>query len=316
MKADERESYWRRRARALRLKINVGWWLESFAPLLVAAGTIAAGAVLLLRSKGAQVPLVPALAWIAGGMAVCGVAAFALSRRRFARPGDAFVRLESRHRLHNALTAAEAGVSPWPEPPATTVRLDDGVRWRWSWLSMPLALVTAVLVAAFRLPVSASGDDLAATFSEPLAWQQIEEMLEVLEEEEIVEPEALDEVRERIDELRDQPADEWFSHSSMEAADHERTRLEDSLEAMAADFDRAARTLEVLEKYSERVSPTAMERLAAEFGEGVAGLDASELPVNSELMEALKGIDPSQLRSIPKDQMAELRERLRKASGT
>ncbi|MEZ5433060.1 MAG: hypothetical protein R3F31_18260 [Verrucomicrobiales bacterium] len=46
-----------------------------------------------------------------------------------------------------------------------------------------------------------------------------EDYVETLKDQNIIEEKALEEVQEKIEELKSQPESEWFSHSSLEATD-------------------------------------------------------------------------------------------------
>jgi hypothetical protein len=300
---------WRRHARATARRLNLGWWFERMIPLVIGLSLAGAVAVLLLRSSGAVVPAAAFAGWAAGLTLAAGALAFALARGRFWTEDDALVRLEDRLGLHNALTAARCGAAPWPAAP---VRAAHGFVWRWPSLVLPL-LAGAVLVAGAGLSRVAPGArGGASAISPPPAWEQIESDLAVLEEEEFVEPEALERFQERLAELQQQPEEEWYSHASLEASDHERARLQSAVNDLATNLEKSERALALLQDYSDQLGKAATERLLAEFADGVKGLELGELPPDSELAKALKSIDPSQLKSLSSEQLAALRESLKR----
>ena len=131
-------------------RLNAAWWFQSFAPLLVLVGALCFGTIFWRRSQA--VVLDPALTAVAcaGAVAVAALVAWRLARGKFIPPQAALVVLESRLRLHNALSAAEAGHSPWP--PARSLAPDDGFRWSWRWIGGPTLAAAAFLLAAFLLP--------------------------------------------------------------------------------------------------------------------------------------------------------------------
>ena len=152
--------------------------------------------------------------------------------------------------------------------------------------------------------------------SEPMGWKQMESTLETLEQEDVVEPESLEKLREQISELRSQPHDEWYSHSSMEPTDHLKRNLDASVQDMADDLADAERSLDALSNQLEQLSDSARDRVLSDYDAAVQGLERSGLELNKELMEKLQGVDPSKLNQLDKEQIEELRERLRSASST
>jgi len=59
------------------------------------------------------------------------------------------------------------------------------------------------------------------------------------------------------------------------------------------------------------------DQLLKEYGEAMKNLSLGQLPLDSKLMEALKGIDPSQLKNmsqLSKEQMNQLREQMKKGA--
>jgi len=313
MDQENYEKTWRGHARTAALKLNAGWWLESFTPVLVVISLIAACTIFFLRSKGVELIPLQIAAWLGGAIALGALASLLIARRKFSNQQETLVRLEDRMHLNNALTAANNGVSKWPEPP-TEAR--DGIAWNWRWVYVPFLTALVLISKSLLIPVSADDGFDAAKVTPPPAWEQMEDMLKTLEEEEIPDPDALEEFKERIEELKAQPVEEWYSHSSMEASDHERAKLQNAIQNLGANLDKSARTLSALEKYSDRISESARERLLADFGEGVKGLEAGDLPLNPELMNQLKNLDPSQLQSISQEQLQELLKKMESAAGT
>ena len=313
MEQENYEKTWRGHARTAALKLNAGWWLEAFTPVLIIASLIAACTIFFLRSKNVELPSAQVSAWLGGAIALAAITALLVARKKFSNQSQTLVRLEEKMRLNNALTAADNGVSPWPEQPAEP---RDGIAWRWHWVYGPFSTAAVLVAAALLIPFSPADGFDAAKITAPPAWEQMEDMLKTLEEEEIPNPDALEEFKERIEELKAQPVEEWYSHSSMEASDHERAKLQNAIQNLGANLDKSARTLSALEKYSDRMSESARERLLADFGEGVKGLETGDLPLNPELMEQLKNLDPSQLKSISKKQLEELVKKMESAAGT
>ncbi len=232
MKGDSRKACWMSRARRLVVKVNFGWWLDLFLPCLLGLSVALSVAVLILR-RGQPVSfpwiLTAFVAALSAGALIC----FFVARRRFYRVADGLVRLESVHRLHNRLTTAEAGVGEWPEP---LVRSGDGLGWRWRRFIVHPVVSAILLASAILVPIRPNDAEAARQMEEPLAWEEVEEWIETLDEEEFIEPDRLDSIREQVKELRLQPMDEWYSHSSLEASDSLRQQTEQAIRELARDI--------------------------------------------------------------------------------
>ncbi len=87
---------------------------------------------------------------------------------------------------------------------------------------------------------------------EPGAWEQMEDWLATLEESGVVEEEMIEELEGRIEEFRDQPEDEWFSHSSLEATDTLQDSLGMQIRDLAAEMNTLERDLSALKTFSPR----------------------------------------------------------------
>ena len=76
--------------------------------------------------------------------------------------------------LRNALSAAKAGVAPWPAP---IEPCHAGVRWNWPRLAVPTLGALMLLFAGLFLPVSKPASHQASP-DEPLAWKSLESSLD------------------------------------------------------------------------------------------------------------------------------------------
>ncbi|MGK0189235.1 MAG: hypothetical protein ACI9R3_005052 [Verrucomicrobiales bacterium] len=311
--------YWMQRATGVRRKLNVGWWLDQSAPTFVFGGLLLFAVLFYARSAGATVaPWQGGLLTIAG-LLVSGAAAYPFARRRFCSTQQALVRLEAKLRIHNALSTALAGIGKWPKATEYGDTLGKsetaaGMRWQVVRAAGPVCAYMALCAVGLFVPVSANQDDLPV--NEPMGWEKMEETLQTLEQEEIVDPEDLEKLRDQIRELRNQPQDEWYSHSSMEATDHLRRNLDASVQNMADDLANAENSLNAASNQFDQLSDSARDKVLSDFESAVQGLDRNGLELNKELMEKLKDLDPSKLNQLDKEQIAELRERLRSAAKT
>lgn len=301
---------WTRRARGTVRKVNAGWWLQQCAPWLVGGGVAGFATVFWLRSRGLEAGLAQCAPWMAGGLVLALLAGWLRARRHFIHSEAALVRLESHLGLHNALTVAAAGHGRWPDLPP---RADDGWRWNLAHAGGPFLVCTAFLAGALLLPVAQEAEGTLST-AEPQAWQQMEDWLQKLEQEKVIPPEERAEEQGRIDGLRDQPKEKWFSHESLNATDTLKEQLQREIQGLAQGMSTAERSLNALQNYTDQLSAEAKDQLLKDFDEAVSSLKAGGLELDPKLLEQLSSIDPKNLGGLSKEQMDQLRESLKDKS--
>ncbi len=313
------ERLWKRRAASLARRINLGWWLERFNTLLL--GGLLLFAILLLVGRTWRAEwLSPA--WVGGALAsllaLLGGAAWWLGRRQFVGAEAGLVRLDDRLSLNNRLVSAASSVGPWPEFSAGRRGAAD-FRWNAARAWLPGLGALALVAAAWWVPIPERTAPTAKVV-EPGAWERMEDWLATLEEEGIVEEESIKEFANRIEELRDQPEEEWFSHSSLEATDTLRQSLGMEIRDLAAEMAALERNLSALGQFSSQMSEAAKEQLAKEIQQALDAMEGGGLAVDESLMKQLKGIDPSKLGqgtlgNLSAEQLKALQDQLRQGSG-
>lgn len=304
------ETWWRSRARETARLINLAWWLETLAAPLVVGSGIASTAILAWRNHGGPSDtstLAITLLVLAG---VLTAACWWVARRKFESPAQSLVRVEAALGLHNALSAADAGVAPWPAPIDKTAARHPGLHWQWRRLALPPAIAIAALVAAFWIPV---GEGIAATTPpprQPLAWTRIDAELDALMESAVVEETYIEQTRERIDQLRARDQSEWYSHNTMEATDSvaqahrsEANRLEDAL----------TRAQQSVERMRE-ADPETRLRQFGEYQKALEDMANGAMQPNDALREQLAEIGLENLNQLTREQLEKLRNQLRDAN--
>lgn len=294
MSASDSERRWMRKASEVVAKVNLGWWVERFNWLLLGFLIASATVLLVVRSTvRTQLPLQPVLLIVAGGVLVAALVAWLWSRSRYIDRGAALVRLDDVFRMHNRLSSAAAGVGAWPEkvPDSANRRLRWSVPVTW----VPVLCGAAVLALAWWFPIRERHPDSPVTPVEPGAWEQMEDWLATLEEEQLIDEESIEEYEEKIEELRAQPEEEWFSHSSLEATDTLQDSLAKEIRDLASDMASLERSLDALQKYRSELSEGAKQQLMKEFEEALQSLQNGGMQANEKLLSQLSEIDPSQL---------------------
>ncbi|MEM7011601.1 MAG: hypothetical protein AAF585_08975, partial [Verrucomicrobiota bacterium] len=240
MSQNQRAKAWKRVIGATRRKVNFGWWLEMLGPLCIGFSILAASSLLYLRTRPwFEEQLIPAILIAAGILALLPLIALLVASRRFISHKQATVQLESEMRMNNALTAAEAEIAQWPEPPMKP-RIRDGYDWNWQRLTIPPLVAILLVAAAFMVPVRPV-EAKSSIPNEPIAWEEMEDWLKTLDDERVVEEDAAKELMTQVEQLKQQPVEEWFSHSSLEATDTLRQSLQRSMSGLSRDLSKAER---------------------------------------------------------------------------
>ena len=298
MSTHELEQNWRRRAASVARRFNTGWWMDRFNILLVASCIALSVLILSFRTFGKfSVSWENGLIALGSMVFVLGVIAWALSRRRYITSEVALVRLDDRLKLRNQLTAASNRMAPWPVFTAAGAETREkmGLRWNPVVTLLPGFLALLALFASWVVPLPASVPSQPDVVAEPGAWEQMEEWLAQLEEEEVIDEEGIEELEGKIEELRDQPEDEWFSHASLEATDSLQESMGKDIQEMASDMATLERDIAALETFASDLSDDAKKKLLEEFDKALESLDANGMKLNEELLKQLKNLDPSQL---------------------
>ena len=302
------EKKWRKIALQTARKINVGWWLQMLGtPLLITALLIAC-AVLITRREFDFIPWPGLLAGSFGILALTACTCWLAARPRFESEQQSLVRIEAAMRLRNALTAADHGVAPWPDVPSI---IDDGVHWHWKRLITPLAGALLIMICGFIIPVQAKSDT-SQTQQEPSAWGELDTNLDQLDNQEIVQKEYLEEMRKKLEELRKQSEDDWFSHSSLEATDTLKQNHLTEQENLKKNLERAERSLKNLQNHGAKMNAKQKQRLLNEFDQAVKKMQQGNMQPNKELLDQLEKLDPGKLNQLTPEQLDQLRENMRK----
>lgn len=302
-------AHWHSQARRVARRVNFAWWLETLSTPLLAGALLGAAGLLLARRELHQVALWQWAAFTAGAVILLALGALAWAARKFEKPAQSLVRIEASMKLRNALSAATAGVAPWPPPAGKT---DAGLTWQWPRLLVPPLGALALLAAGLFLPVSARVARPVAPSEQPQAWKQLANELDHLAKEEVVDEKYLEETRKRLEELKAQKEEQWFSHSSLEATDSLKKSHRAETERVDRDLGRAEKALGDLEKNVGSANQSEKNRLMEEFDQALQGLQNGAMKPNPALLEQMKQLDLKDLAKLSPEQLDQLRENLKK----
>jgi len=298
---------WHAHARRVALKVNFAWWMQRFSAPLLLSTLIGMAALLWFRRLYPDMTTLQWLGMIALAVALIAGICFLFARRNFETPEQSMVRIEAAMRLRSGLSAALAGVSPWPDLPE---KIHAGLRWNWQRTLLPpiaslLLLSAGLLVPLHQLAPTKTSPD------QPQAWARTESELTQLEEEKVIDQEYIEEVKKKIEDLRAQDPEEWFSHASMEATDHMRKEHRSEALRLEREMAHAAQTLEALQS-NPQMGEKEKNRLANEFDQAMQGMQNGAMKANPALREQLKALDPKQLGELSPEQVKQLQQNLQK----
>lgn len=301
--------HWLREAKRVARRVNVGWWLDALSAPLLILGILSASAFLLLRRELPDLEKWQMLAASGGAMVILALGCWAWVARKFEKPEQSLVRIEASMRMRNSLSAAQAGVAPWPDPAGA---VEAGLSWQWPRLCVPPLGALVLLAAGLLIPIAARDHDGSNGPEEPQAWKQLDAELDKLTKEEVVDEAYLEETRKRLDELKAQEEEQWFSHSSLEATDSLKKSHRAEAERVERELGRADKALSNLEKNAAGASEAEKNRMMEDFEQALQGLQNGAMKPNPKLLEQMKGLDPKDMAKLTPEQMQQLRENLKK----
>lgn len=236
---------------------------------------------------------------------------FAFRRAEFMDAAEGMVRLDLILGLNNALTAALAGHGPWPDLPAGS---DDLLRFDWRRVLTPIVICIGLVAAGMLIPLPADSS-AGAKIPPPRSHEEIAAAIAELEKLGTARKEDLEQIRRQLEEITGQPPEDWYSHSSLEAADHLKAGLQEQLLGLARNLSHARASLGALDTGAQTMSAAEQERLAREYKAALQRLKSASPGLNEKLMSALSKVDPSNLKSLGKHELENMLTEMRSAEG-
>lgn len=303
------KAYWMDQAKRLSRRINIAWFLQYFAAPLLVAAVIGAIATLGIRREFPNVAPEWIAAAIFGALVFLAAVVFFIASKRFEKPETALVRIESTKNLNSSLSAAQAGVAPWPQAPTN---LSESLNWHIPRTIFPPVAALAILVVGLLIPISAKSTLAPPASRQPQAWSEIDSQLEKLADDAMVDEDYLEEAEKRLSQLKAQEEQEWFSHASLEATDSLKESHQSSLDELQQDLAEAESALEALTDAAGKLDSEQKKKLTEEFEEALEGMQNGAMKPNADLMDKLSKLDPNNLGKLSKEQMDQLKENMEK----
>jgi hypothetical protein len=306
------ELAWRKAARSLRRQVNLAWWLEHLTSPLVICSLLGCIAVILLRRYVPGLPMTWLYAGIGSGLACLALIAWWRARKHFEQPESALVRLEAAMGMNNALTAAHAGVMAWPAFPNKVL---SGLSWNHRRILISHLGALSLLLAGLLIPVTPVSKAASKEVEEPLSWKKIESQMEQLTEQQAIDSQYTEDVKKKVEELRSQPEEEWYSHSSLEASDSLQQANQQEMERLAQNLDQISSLLTQMEEQkSSNASSEEQNKTANELNQAMQNLQKGAAKPNSALMQELKKNGALQGAGLSPEQMKQLQQGLKNSS--
>ncbi len=302
---------WRRLALASMRRVNLAWVVELLVPFAVGFSLLLLAAGLLCRWYAPEKFgwVYGTFCFIAAGITT-GIVVVQYRRRRLGLE-SILVRLDRVLGLNNALSTAYAGRGAWPP---ITEDAHAGVKLNSRRIAPPVLLAVTLILAGLLIPVK-SGAARASEIPPPRSHEQIAEAIAKLEESDLIRKEDVEELANELAKLQAQSPEEWYRHSSLEAADHLQEGMRQQLQGLAQNLAKAASSLQSLESGADSLNPGEQQQLAQDFKSAMQGLKDSPLGLNEKLMSALSKVDPSSLKSLDVKDLSKMMERLKQAAG-
>lgn len=276
------KSFWNDRAKKLSRRINFAWFLQTVAAPLLITSAVGAIATLVVRREFPQVSIFQISVVLGVILLIVGAVSFVLAARHFEDLARSLVRIEVDSGLNTALSSAQAGISPWPDAPAD---LPKSLSWHLPKTLAPPIGALVLLTFGLLIPISGKPKSSPAPSSQPQAWSDLDSELKQLAEDAMVDEEYLEEMERRLEQLRSQQEEDWFSHASLEATDSLEETQDSNMENLARDLSEAANALESLTERAEGMTAEQKQKLAEDFESALQGLQNGAMKPNPGLLD-------------------------------
>jgi hypothetical protein len=297
---------WQSAVRSLSSRIHFGWWLDRWVTLLIPLGFVGSFTILGLRIT-VGLTFQSILSGIASGVLISAAAAYLWMHRHRESLAQTRVRLEDALGLKTSLTTAAQGVGQWPPfreglPSPITFQLGRPI--------LMVAFGALVLAAAILVPVTQTNPKAPRIIEPPSALKEVQAWIDEVKKNDSVNPESIDQVEDKIAELLQRPAQNWYEHASLEAADNLRDVTASDLQQLAQNLAEAERTASALASSASGsgLPQAAKDSLEQAMRNASQSMKGAGMQPGSELMDALKSIDPSQLSNMSAEQLKDLAE--------
>jgi hypothetical protein len=149
----------------------------------------------------------------------------------------------------------------------------------------------------------------------PQVLSQLESWVETIEREQLVEEQAVEELRKQFEELDKLGPDEWFKHSALEASDHLQEKTRQDLKELGRKLQETRELLAEAARMDAMTPPSQAKAWERDYQQALNALKAGGLPLDPSLLEKWGGMDPGQIRSMSEKDLENALERLKSGRG-
>lgn len=300
---------WKRQATQLAWFANVAWVVHRLLPLWAFLNLFFCIGWVLVRDHLASTT--PFWWGYACGLFGVWLVAYFQAKGQFLDQQDGLVRLEQHLGLKNRLSAAMAGKVDWPVYRSVE---------NFPYTLVPTHAYTGLVVSFVLLFVATMLPSIQGeapvhydAMEQPVAWEELEAMIAEVEPEAIIEERALQQLEEKLQQLRDQSPELWYTQSSLEAGEALKQQTLHDLAELAGHMQTAASILEARQQMDLTVADT--EALDAAMEAALDGMAMGTLPLASEpLSELQASLASENLPLLDEAQMEALAQAMQSAS--
>jgi len=303
--ATDLPSAWRKPVRGMQRMVSAGWFWHLFARCLGASAGVTGVLWWLLRVQDVS----PAPAWLLGGgcLTVGLLAAWDWSRDHRMSLRQAVVRLDLGWQYSQRLVSASEGHASWPD------RVPDRslpLSWKLQPCLPPLVFSLLFLLMGAGLPLPPERPASFQANTEPPDWQALESMASFLEEEEMIQEQDADRIRRDVDQLRANPASEWYEPASLEATDLLRERVQADARRLEQGLAQTARLIAAAAERREQLNQQQLQQLMDQMRELERRMQAGDLQPREDLRRQLEALNADALQQMDQQALQQLREQL------
>ncbi len=309
---------WCREADAVAARLNLHHLFASFLGKITGTLVLLGVAELLLRTFGFSGI---ARSSITAAVIVCmALWSMWLVRGRFCGRKTGLIRLETVLGLHNGLSAAyECESLPWPK---FRESVKAGFR-----LNLNSVLRPAVALLFFMACVWVPVRDLSSQFHSPASELPpdvvlVQEWLEKLKQEELIEPQKLQDLQQQVDAFKNKPPEDWYKQDNLEAADALKEATAQAMMNLSSGLDQANDSLDKVadnqqkkaDDPSSQQSQKSDSGLEDELKKDAQSLGSGSLSVKQEVVKQVSGAEQASAANMTAEQMKALQDKLSKLS--
>jgi hypothetical protein len=301
------ENQWRAYFKKLRRQVNLGWFLQSFEPIFLSALILLT--ILNITIKTYQAQILRDFPYVLEGalffiLFISLIVSYLKSSKKFFTEEEILLRYDERYQYNCSLLKAYQGDQAWPNLPD---HLPGNFILEWKRNSSFLLFGLVLISALYWVPIRAEA--LPIKVQKPIAWSELEERIDEMEEDSSLDPKQVEEFKKKLEELQQQDRKDWFSHSNLEASNSLLDTLNSGHEEHEGKMDQASEMLQQMEALQDlmkemeagniELSDEMQQKLKDKLKEmdedwkkNMSQLASQLLKMRPDLMEKLKKLKP------------------------